>query len=41
VDYERYLQEERDHLQALKSEPEDVQKAIDYMELLDAALIAK
>ncbi|KAF8164965.1 hypothetical protein B0H34DRAFT_687229 [Crassisporium funariophilum] len=34
ADYETYLQAERDHLQSLKAEPEHVQQAVDYMELL-------
>jgi hypothetical protein len=33
-DYENYLKAEREHLQSLKSEPADVQQAVDYMELL-------
>lgn len=34
ADYEAYLQAERDHLKSLKSEPETVQKAVDYLEIL-------
>ena len=34
ADYECYLWAERDHLQSLKSEPVEVQQAVDYMELL-------
>ncbi|PPQ84690.1 hypothetical protein CVT25_014180 [Psilocybe cyanescens] len=33
-DYESYLQAECEHLQALRSEPETVWKAMDYLELL-------
>ena len=33
-DYENYLMAEREHLQSLKSEPAEVQQAVDYMELL-------
>jgi len=36
-DYERYLQAERDHLQALKEEPENERIAVDYVELLNKA----
>ena len=34
ADYEGYLNAKRAHLQALKTEPEGVQRAIDYMEIL-------
>ena len=34
ADYESYIKAERDHLLALKSEPVEVQHAIDYVELL-------
>ena len=34
ADYESYIKAERDHLQSLKSEPVEVQHAIDYVELL-------
>jgi KDZ transposase-like protein len=34
IDYENYLNTEREHLQSLKSEPAEVQQAVDYMELL-------
>ena len=34
ADYESYIKAERDHLQSLKSEPVEVQRAIDYVELL-------
>ena len=34
ADYECYLRAERDHLQSLKSEPVEVQQAVDYIELL-------
>ncbi|KDR71991.1 hypothetical protein GALMADRAFT_74411 [Galerina marginata CBS 339.88] len=34
ADYEAYLQAECEHLQSLKSEPAQVQQAVDYMELL-------
>jgi len=37
ADYEAYLNAERAHLQALKSEPETVQRAVDYMEILSKA----
>ena len=33
-DYESYLKAEHEHLQSLKSEPVEVQRAVDYMELL-------
>jgi hypothetical protein len=33
-DYESYIQAEREHLQSLKSEPVEVQRAVDYLELL-------
>jgi hypothetical protein len=34
VDYERYLEEERQYLKSLQVEPETVQITADYMELL-------
>ena len=34
ADYKSYIKAERDHLQSLKSEPVEVQRAIDYVELL-------
>ena len=34
ADYESYIKAERDHLQSLKSEPVEVQNAINYVELL-------
>ena len=34
ADYESYIQAERDHLQSLKSEPVEIQHAINYVELL-------
>jgi hypothetical protein len=34
ADYESYIKAERDHLQSLRSEPAEVQHAIDYVELL-------
>jgi len=33
-DYEQYLIAEREHLQSLKKEPEEVKQALDYLELL-------
>lgn len=40
ADYERYLQAERDYLVALKTEPKEVQEAIDYIELLQGLAAA-
>jgi uncharacterized protein YfaQ (DUF2300 family) len=34
ADYENYFKAEQEHLQSLKSEPVEVQRAVDYMELL-------
>ena len=34
ADYENYLKAECEHLQSLKSEPMEVQRSVDYMELL-------
>lgn len=35
ADYETYLQQERDHLEALRREPPDVAWIVEYMELLE------
>ncbi|KAF9486113.1 hypothetical protein BDN70DRAFT_235965 [Pholiota conissans] len=41
ADYEHYLQAERDHLMSLKTEPKEVQEAVDYMELLQELVAAR
>jgi len=34
ADYEEYIKAEREHLLALKKEPEEVKHTLDYLELL-------
>ncbi|KAF8205106.1 hypothetical protein BJ912DRAFT_1018326 [Pholiota molesta] len=41
ADYEKYLQAEREYLQSLKTEPKEVQQAVDYMEVLAKLTSAK
>lgn len=40
ADYEGYMQAERDHLVSLKTEPKEVQEAVDYIELLQGLAAA-
>jgi Tfp pilus assembly protein PilN len=41
ADYKKYLQAEREYLHSLKTEPKEVQQAVDYMEVLAKLTSAK